>query len=387
MLGSCCVGAAILLARRTVSDAKPAPAQPPAAQAPPKLEPRLEEYLNVDPVEVELGRNLVRLADAKRGGSLLSRITQLRQSFALELGLVLPKVRIRDNLRLPDDQYRIKIQGNPVAAAELPPNTFWTTSHWRGPQSAGSQNMKHPAFRQPLVPMRRDQASHAQQSDEPRLDATAVLLQHLRQVVLRHAAELLTRDATKHLIEETRRQSPAVVEELVPAVMKLADVQRILQRLLLEGVSIRQLSLILETLGDEAPRVRSDVELTERVRHRLARSICAQHRDQRDRLHVVTLDPALEERILKAVQVTDRDVLINLSSQESDSVCRAIEAELLDARLQVRADVLLVRPEIRPAVRRLTASAMPHVSVLSYAEITADTKVVSLGIVSDLQEK
>jgi flagellar biosynthesis protein FlhA len=387
MLGSGCVGAAVLVARRAVADAKPAAAERPATKQPAKPEQPLEDFLNVDPVEVELGCNLVRLADSRRGGSLLLRITQLRQSFAAELGLVLPKVRIRDNLRLPENEYRIKIQGNPVATAELTPNSLWTTGPTRGPQPAGWPALKHPAFRQPLVRIQRDEAAEVQQSGQPLLDATALLLEHLRQVVLRHAAELLTRDATKHLVEETRRQSPAVVEELIPATMKLADVQRILQRLLLEGVSIRQLSLILEALGDEAPRVRSDVELTERVRHRLARSICARHRDERDRLHVVTLDPALEERILKASQVTDRDVLVNLTNQESDGVCRAIEAELLDARRQVRTEVLLVRPEIRPAVRRLTAGTMPHVSVLSYAEITADTKVVSLGIVSHLQEK
>jgi flagellar biosynthesis protein FlhA len=387
MLGSGCACAAVLLSRRPVPDTKPVPAARPAAKSPLKLEPRIEEYLSVDPVEMELGRNLVRLADAKRGGNLLSRITQLRQSFARELGLVLPKVRIRDNLQLPDNQYRINIQGNPVAAAQLSSNTLWTTGTWRGPQSAGSLAIKHPAFRQPLLPVDRDHASDVQQTGQPLLDTTAVLLQHLRQVVSRHAAELMTRDATKHLIEETRRQSPAVVEDLIPDVMKLSDVQRILQRLLLEGVSIRQLSLILEALGDEAPRVRSDVELTERVRRRLARSICAQYRDDRDRLHVVTLHPALEQRILKAAQVTDRDVLINLSSQESDGVCRAIEAELVDSRQQVRTDVLLVRPEIRPAVRRLTSGVMPHLSVLSYAEITADTKVVSLGIVSHSQEK
>jgi flagellar biosynthesis protein FlhA len=386
MFGSGCIGAAVVLARRSALESRTAAPPARAAQPAAKPEPPLEDFLNVDPVEVELGRDLIRLADAQRGGSLLARLTQLRQSFAADWGLVLPKVRIRDNLRLEDQQYRIKIQGNPVATAELDPLLHWTFGT-EGPQPAATAALRHPAFRQPLVPVDMEQMREIRQAGQPLLDATALLLEHLRQLVVRHAAELLTRDATKHLVDETRRQSPAVVDELIPATMKLADVQRILQRLLGEGVSIRQLSLILEALGDEAPRVRSDIELTERVRHRLARSICARHRHERDRLHVVTLDPALEERILKATQVTDRDVLVNLSNQESDGVCRAIEAELFDARRQLRTELLLVRPEIRPAVRRITAATMPHVSVLSYAEITADTKVVSLGIVSDLQEK
>jgi flagellar biosynthesis protein FlhA len=387
MLGGSCLGAAVLMNRQPTPEAKPVQPQARDAAKPQTLEPRIEEYLTVDPVELELGLNLVRLADSKRGGNLLSRITQLRQTIALELGLVLPKVRIRDNLRLAEDQYRIKIQGNPVAAAVLPAGQFWALRNGGLPSAGAGTVLRHPAFRQPLVRIERDQAAAAQQPDQTLFDTTALLLHHLRQVVTQHAAELLTRDATRHLIEETRLQAPAVVEELIPTVMKLSDVQRILQRLLVEGVSIRHLSTILEALGDEAPRVRSDVELTERVRHRLSRSICAQHRDDRDRLHVVTLDPALEERILKATKVTDRDVMVNLPAHECDWLCRAIEAELAPRRQQMRAEVLLVRSEIRAAVRRITAAAIWYVSVLSYSEITSDTKVVSLGIVSNPQEK
>jgi flagellar biosynthesis protein FlhA len=383
MLGGGCLGAALLMGRPATAEPKPGRVETASTTPKPqKLEPRIEEYLSVDPVELELGQNLIRLADQKRGGNLLSRITQLRQTIASELGILLPKVRIRDNLRLSEDQYRIKIHGNSVVVAELPTGGVWTVAGGSSGHLASSGTFRHPAFRQALVRIERDQSPTAQHG-QPLFDVTALLLHHLRQVVAQHSAELLTRDATKHLIEQTRQQMPAVVEELIPAVMKLADVQRILQRLLWEGVSIRPLGMILETLGDEAALARSEVELTERVRHRLARSICAQHRDERDRLHVVTLDPALEERILLASKVTDREVIVNLPAHECDWLCRAIEAELNAARQQVRADVLLVRPEIRPAVRRLTAPSMWYLSVLSYREITADTKVVSLGIISN----
>ncbi len=317
MLGRLSVGAAVLLNRRAGWSRKPVRAEVPAAKAKPqKLEPRIEEYLSVDPVELELGLNLVRLADAKRGGNLLSRITQLATvGCGWSSGLVLPKVRIRDNLRLPEDQYRIKIQGNPVATAQLPVRRLLDHRRTaRRPIGQRGGQLKHPG----VSPAAGRVSSgsiwpRCNSPGQPLLDTTAVLLHHLRQVVSQHAAELLTRDATKHLIEETRRQTPAVVEELIPDVLKLSDVQRILQRFLVEGISIRQLSTILETLGDEAPCPCGDVELTERVRHRLARSICAQYRDDRDRLHVITLDPALEERILKATQLTDRDVLIKFS--------------------------------------------------------------------------
>ncbi len=162
--------------------------------------------------------------------------------------------------------------------------------------------LRHAAYSQPLLLIDEEDLPTARAAGLALVDPPTILLHHLQQLVKRHASELLTRDATRHLVEETRRSTPAVVEELIPEVMKLADVQRILQRLLVEGVSIRQLSMILEALGDEATRTTSELERTELVRRRLARTICARFRDARDRLQVVTLDPALEERVQRAVQ-------------------------------------------------------------------------------------
>ena len=246
---------------------------------------------------------------------------------------------------------------------------------------------RNPAYKQPLLEIAPEELSAAQSAGLTFVDASSLLLHHLEQVVKRHAAELLSRDATRHLIEETRRMTPAVVEELMPDLMKLADVQRILQRLLVEGVSIRQLSTILEVLGDEASRTSSELELTELVRRRLARTICAQYRDARDRLSVVTLDPALEERVRAAQQLTDREAILRWTSAEVESFCRAIDRGLESLRQQARPEVLLVCPEIRIAVRQLTAANLPELAVLSYAEVTAETKVVSLGIISHSLEK
>ncbi len=387
LLGSGCIGAAILLSRQQQEQEKSAAqAKTGAAAEPQKLEPRIEEYLAVDPVELELGRSLIRLADVRRGSNLLSRITQLRQTLAMQLGLVLPKVRIRDNLRLEQDQYRIKINGNPVATTPLPVDLVAVLATAESRHAVRGRLLRHPAYKQPLLEIAPEELSAAQSAGLTFVDASSLLLHHLEQVVKRHAAELLSRDATRHLIEETRRMTPAVVEELMPDLMKLADVQRILQRLLVEGVSIRQLSTILEVLGDEASRTSSELELTELVRRRLARTICAQYRDARDRLSVVTLDPALEERVRAAQQLTDREAILRWTSAEVESFCRAIDRGLESLRQQARPEVLLVRPEIRIAVRQLTAANLPELAVLSYAEVTAETKVVSLGIVSDTEE-
>ncbi|MCP4194902.1 MAG: flagellar biosynthesis protein FlhA [Planctomycetaceae bacterium] len=382
-----CCGAAVLMKEPQVTEvAATKEKKESVTTTPQKLEPRIEEYLTVDPVELELGLSLVRLADVKRGGSLLSRITQLRQIMATRLGLVLPKVRIRDNLRLAEPQYRIKVNGNSVASAELPIDlVLLTHADSQRPRFDGKL-IRHPAYANPLLGVVPEDVQAAKQMGFELLDPVNVLMQHLQMVVIQHAPELLTRDATRHLIDETQRQAPAVVDELIPAVMKLSDVQRILQRLLSEGVSIRQLSMILETLGDEVGQVGSDVELTERVRQRLARTICAQYRDQRDRLHVITLDPALEERIFNSSQARDREMLVNLSQKQIEATCRTIDAELANLRSQGRPEILLVRTEIRPAVRRMSRHALPQAIILSYAEITAETKVVSLGIVSETDE-
>ena len=390
VLASGCCGAAMLLTRPALTQANEQPepnhSKSQAKQQPQKLEPRVEEYLTVDPVELELGLTLVRLADSKRGGSLLSRITQLRQTMAMRLGLVLPKVRIRDNLRLGEQQYRIKINGNSVGTAELPTDLLLVAHHGRLSSRQFGRPIRHPAFSNPLLGVTPDELPAARAAGYETIEPVTVLLQHMRHIVITHAPELLTRDATKYLIDETKRVSPAVVDELIPDVMKLADVQRILQRLLAEGVSIRQLSTILETIGDEAGQASSEIELTELVRRRLGRTICGQYRDDRERLHVVTLDPALEERILAAYQIRNREIAVNLSTHNVESICRALEAELVSLRQQDRPQIVLVRPEIRPALRRMAMHQLPQLIVLSYAEITPETKVVSLGIVSEADE-
>lgn len=410
MLGGGCLGAAVVLSRHPFPDQDAATAAPtpvshaanksqgstprraPQAGASTKrdeekaaavgvAETRIEELLSVDPVELELGLKLVRLADASRGGTLLNRIAQLRQAIVVERGLVLPKVRIRDNLRLDENQYRIKIQGNPVASFMLDPGYVWMIGPVPSLPTVG-ERVNHPAFGQPLLrvsPADRNRVSDARLQP---LDASEVLLQHLRYLVRQHAAELLTRDAAKHLIDETRRQSPAVVDELIPGVMKLADVQRVLRQLLSEGISIRQLSTILETLGDEAPQTRSEVDLVEKVRQRLARSISAQYRDRRDRLHVVTLAAELEAKIKARSKIGHRDVSVDLRPGTIDTLCRAIDDQLSELRESGRPEILLVRTDIRPFVSKLTDASLSNVIVLSYAEVSSETKVVSLGIVS-----
>jgi flagellar biosynthesis protein FlhA len=215
------------------------------------------------------------------------------------------------------------------------------------------------------------------------VDPAAVLATHLQEVVRQHADELLTRDATKHLLDQLRQVSPAAIDELIPNVMRLAEVQQILQLLLREQVPIRQLGTILETLGDYAGRTKDPVWLTEYVRHRLARALCSRYRDADHRLCVVTLDPALEERIAAGIEHNERGLFIRMSPQAVETTCGLIAQAVATLRQEHRPPVVLVSPQIRPGLKQLTAGSLPQLVVLSYNEITRDTKIESVGIVSD----
>jgi flagellar biosynthesis protein FlhA len=205
----------------------------------------------------------------------------------------------------------------------------------------------------------------------------------LKEVVRQHADELLTRDATKRLVEELKKNSPAVVEDLIPNPMKLGEVQQVLQMLLREQVPIRQLGPILETLGDHAARTKDPVWLTEYVRHRLARTLCTRYRDAENRMHVVTLDPALEDRLAAGIEHNERGLFIRMSPPAIEKTCELIAAEIAKLNRANRPPVVLVSPQIRPGLKQLTSSHLPRLVVLSYNEITRDTKIESVGIVTD----
>jgi flagellar biosynthesis protein FlhA len=214
-------------------------------------------------------------------------------------------------------------------------------------------------------------------------DPGRLIAVQLSETAFGHADELLTRDAVKHLIDQFRRLSPAVVDELIPGAMKLGEVQQVLQLLLREGVSIRQLGPILETLSDCAPRTREPIALAEHVRRRLARWICGLYRDAQGRLYAITLDPALEERVRSGVRNSDEGLAVCLSPSEIGEICRAIEVEVSRLVARQLPPIVLVSPELRPALRQLTAAHLPQLIVLSYAEITRDTRVESVAMAAD----
>jgi flagellar biosynthesis protein FlhA len=381
LAGSCLV-LSRMMTKRESQEAESAVQQ---AESDKKKQPeeRVEDYLTVDPMEIELGVGLIRLADPNRGGDLLDRVQRVRQNIAGEIGILMPKVRIRDNMRLEANQYRIKIADIQIAQDELQPTQLLAIDSGMTTGKVDGIATKDPAFGTEARWINPDRADQAEMYGYTVVEAGAVLATHLTEVCRRHADEILTRDATKHLVDELKASSPTVVSELVPGVMSLAEVQSVLHLLLREQVSIRQLSVILETLGDHATRSKDPILLAEYVRHRLARQICTRYRNAEGELYVVAFDPALEDRIRAGFDHTERGLFIRLSPQSVESTCRLISTEINKLTTRSHTPIVLVSPQIRAAVKRLTENHLPQLVVMSFNEVTRDTKIVTLGMVAD----
>ena len=384
LIAASCVGMAMTLKRRG-DRAQAATAEAAKKTAAKKPEERVEDFLAVDPMELEIGVGLIRLADPARGGDLLERIHRIRQNVASDIGIILPKVRIRDSFQLEQQQYRMKIAGMPVAQGEVQPGMYLAMDSGVTTGRVPGKPTKDPAFGTPALwisPAVRDQA---EMFGFTVVEPGAVIATHLTETVRKHADELLTRDAAKHLVNELKQTSPAVVEELIPGLMKLAEVQQVLQMLLREQVSIRQLGAILETLGEYAPRTKDPILLTEFVRARLARALSTRYRDRDNRLFVVTLEPQLEDRIRAGFEHTERGLFIRMSPQAVETTCRLIAAGVEKLNVGNHSPVVLVSPPIRPALKELTTAHLPELVVLSYNEITRDTKIESVALVADVK--
>lgn len=382
MLGGACLGMSRLItqqenrkkeaADKTAAEATKAPA-----------EERIEDYLAVDPMEIEIGVGLIRLADPKRGGDLLERIQRVRQNVAGEIGVIMPKVRIRDNMRLEPNEYRIKIADMPIAHDRVEPALLLAIDSGAITRPIDGIAAKDPAFGTDarwIHPSRQDEAEMLGYTV---VEPGAVIATHMTEVCRRHADEILTRDAAKHLVEELKTSQPAVVGELIPGVMSLPEVQAVLHLLLREQISIRQLGLILETLGDYAPRTKDPILLTEYVRHRLARQICTRYRNAERQLHVVAVDPAMEDRIRAGFEHTERGLFIRMSPQAVEATCRSVATQLNKLAAAGHSAIVLVSPQIRAAFKQLTENHLPQLTVLSFNEVTRDTEVVTHGLASD----
>jgi flagellar biosynthesis protein FlhA len=382
VLGGCCVGLALLLNRnekQVVAAAAVAERQKTDAKKEPE---KVEKLLDLDSMELEVGYGLVKLVDTAKGGDLLERISLIRRQIAIDLGVIVPPIRIRDNMQLGANDYIVKIKGQSIGRGETYPEQFLAMDNGAvtGP-IRGATKTTEPAFGLPAFWITEPQRAEAELMNYTVVEASAVLATHLTELVKSHAHELLSRQDVKNLLDNLKTRLPALVEEVIPTQIKPGELQKVLQNLLRERVPIRDLETILETLGDFSARTKDLDVLTEYVRSAMARAICKQYVDDRDRLWCVTLDPALEELISGHIERTERGVNNSMPPATAQQIVKQISEKCAELTQTGRSAVLLCSPQIRAAVRRMSESQLPQLAVLAYNEVVSDVAVEAVGLV------
>ncbi len=381
ILGSCCGALSFTLSRNQQKSAKATAAKEKEKTS--KKEPeKVEKLLDLDSMELEVGYGLVKLVDASKGGDLLDRISMIRRQIAIDLGIIVPPVRIRDNIQLGANDYLVRIKGQVVGKGVAYPEQFLAMDNGAtsGP-IAGATQITEPAFGLPAYWITESQRQQAEVHNYTVVEATAVIATHLTELIKSHAYELLTRQAVKNLIDNLKNRVPALVEEVVPTQVKPGELQKVMQNLLRERVPVRDLETILETLSDYVGRTKDLEVLSEYVRHALARTICKQYVDERDKLWCLTLDPAMEEVINSHLERSDRGTSNTLAPQTAQQIVQAIVAKSSELTQAGRSAVLLCGPLIRSAVRRMIENSAPQLAVLGYNEIVPEVTVEAVALV------
>jgi flagellar biosynthesis protein FlhA len=383
IVATCCAGLAFVLTRsekQATANAQLAAKEQAAAV---KKEPeKVEKLLDVDTLELEVGYGLVRMVDTAKGGDLLDRISMIRRQIAMDLGIIVPPCRIRDNIQLGANDYVVKIKGQSLARGETYPEQFLAMDNGAtaGPIPGGTLTTE-PAFGLPAYWITESERSHAEALNYTVVEASAVLATHLTEIIKSHAYELLTRQEVKNLLENLKQRSPALIEEVVPTQIKPGELQKVMQNLLRERVAVRDLETILETLGDYASRTKDLDVLTEYVRNALGRAICKQYVDEKDRLWCLTLDPALEELINGHLDRSERGTTNTMPPQTAQQVVQQVAAKAAELTQTGRSAVILCGPQVRAALRRMIEGSLPHVAVLAFNEVPPEITVEAIALV------
>ncbi|MFM6930007.1 MAG: flagellar biosynthesis protein FlhA [Bdellovibrio sp.] len=379
MGGGLC-GLSWVLRRYKVEKADNEKKQLEAASNVPKKE-NIESMLPVDMVELEVGYGLISIVESDQSGDLLERIVSIRKQFALDLGIVVPSIHIRDNLQLAPGEYRLMIKGNKVGGGVLRPDSLLAMDPGNVSDSVDGIKTKEPAFGLDALWISPNRKEDAEFAGYTVVDLPTVMATHLTEIIRTHAHELLGRQEASTLIENFKKSHPKVVEELIPDMLPLGSVVRVMQSLLKEQVSIRNLLTIFETLADEAPRTKDTEVLTESVRRGLARGITAKYTTDQGNIPVMTLHPVIEELIANSLLQTEQGVQLvmdpNTAHRLINEIARAVESHPEVASQPI----LLTSPTSRRHLYKLTSRFIPQLVVLSHNELTSDADVQSVALV------
>ncbi len=338
--------------------------------------------LQVDPIELEFGYGIIPLADINQGGDLLDRVVMIRRQIALELGTVVPIIRLRDNIQLNPNQYIIKIKGIQVSEGEILFDHYMAMNPGYVEEEITGIPTFEPSFHLPAIWITEGQRERAESLGYTVVDPPSIIATHLTEIIRQHIDELLSRQDVQNLVNNMRETNPSLVEELVPKLLGLGEIQKVLQNLLKEGISIRDLLTIMETLADYAPATRDTDILTEYVRQSLKRAISTKYFPPHETTNVVTLDPKVEQEIMGSVKQTENGAFLNLDPNRSRAIIDSVGKEVQKLENLGKNPIVITSPIVRMYFKRLTEDYFRELVVVSYNEVETNVELQSVGMVT-----
>lgn len=338
--------------------------------------------LQVDPIELEFGYGIIPLADVNQGGDLLDRVVMIRRQIALELGMVVPIIRLRDNIQLNPNQYIIKIKGIQVTEGEILFDHYMAMNPGYVEEEITGIPTFEPSFHLPAIWITEGQRERAESLGYTVVDPPSIIATHLTEIIRSHIAELLTRQDVQNLVNNLKETNPVLVDELVPKLLGLGEVQKVLQNLLQEGISIRDLLTIFETLADHASTTRDTDVLTEYVRQSLKRAISNKYFPANETTSVITLDPKVEQEIMQSVKQTEQGAYLTLDPEKTKSIMNSVETEVAKLENLGKSSIVITSPIVRMYFKKLTEDYFKDLIVVSYNEVESNVELQSVGMVT-----
>ncbi len=342
----------------------------------------VNSLLQVDPIELEFGYGIIPLADVNQGGDLLDRVVMIRRQIALELGTVVPIIRLRDNIQLNPNQYIIKIKGIQVSEGEILFDHYMAMNPGYVEEEITGIPTFEPSFHLPAIWITEGQRERAESLGYTVVDPPSIIATHLTEIIRHHIAELLTRQDVQNLVNNLKETNPSLVDELIPKLLGLGEVQKVLQNLLKEGISIRDLLTIFETLADYAPSTRDTDILTEYVRQSLKRAISNKFFPPNETTSVVTLDPKIEQEIMASVKQTENGAYLTLDPERTKAIIKSVETEIAKLENLGKNPIIITSPIVRMYFKRLTEDYVKDLIVVSYNEVENNVELQSVGMVT-----
>ena len=338
--------------------------------------------LQVDPIELEFGYGIIPLADVNQGGDLLDRVVMIRRQIALELGTVVPIIRLRDNIQLNPNQYIIKIKGIQVTEGEILFDHYMAMNPGYVEEEITGIPTFESSFHLPAIWITEGQRERAESLGYTVVDPPSIIATHLTEVIRSHIAELLTRQDVSNLISNIKENNPALVDELTPKLLSIGEIQKVLQNLLQEGISIRDLLTIFENLADHAVTTRDTDVLTEYVRQGLKRAISSKYFPANETTSVVTLDPKVEQEIMGSVKQTEQGAYLTLDPEKTKNIMESLKQEVAKLENIGKNPIVITSPIVRMYFKKLTEDYFKDLIVVSYNEVESNVELQSVGMVT-----